>query len=231
MMTLGTRSLPCWLLLVLVAAWPSVGGAQGAPPAYPIRGDDGRMVANHRVSPDAADQVERLPGAVVVGNPKGDVTIAEFYDLNCPFCRRAAVDIDGLLRADTDIRLVLVPYPVLGLPSVLAARVELALARLATPQQFFAFHRKIYEGRGLIDSNRALAVAKELGFDTAKLIELGNEARTTEAMKAHLRLGDTLGLVATPSYMIGDTAIVGHPGRQALQRMVEALRRCGRPVC
>ena len=87
----------------------------------------------------------------------------EFYDLNCPYCRIASSDIADMVDLDSELRLVLVPYPILGIPSVGASRVELALAKLGTPQQFYDFHRRVYAQRGTTDGNRALAIAQELG--------------------------------------------------------------------
>ena len=110
-----------------------------------------------------------MPGLVDVGGPNADVTLYQFYDLNCPFCREAAEDVDTLLRGDEAAARV-------RALSVLSAmgrgrRVELALRELGTPQKFLEFHRKIYGGRGLIDGNRALAVAQTLGFDRKKVID------------------------------------------------------------
>ncbi len=96
---------------------------------------------------------------MVAANPQGDVTLVEFYDLNCPFCRRASAEIETMVKADPRLRLVLVPFPVLGIPSVLAGRVELAVAKSVPPEKFYEFHRAVYAGRGTIDGQRALAVA------------------------------------------------------------------------
>lgn len=205
--------------------------AQARSPAFPIVADDGRPILNHRVKPDQARAVEKLPGAVILGNPKGDVTLAEFYDVNCPYCRRASNDVDSLLRQDRNLRLVLVPFPVLGLQSVLAGRVELAVRRLATPAQFYEFHRRLFAGRGTIDGERALEAAQALKFEREKLIEIANDDATTEIMKTHVRLGNALDLAATPSYVIGDVAILGHPGAESLKRVVASMRQCGKAVC
>ncbi|NWG23035.1 MAG: DsbA family protein [Pseudorhodoplanes sp.] len=205
--------------------------AQARSPAFPIVADDGRPILNHRVKPDQATAVEKLPGAVILGNPKGDVTLAEFYDVNCPYCRRASNDVDSLLRQDRNLRLVLVPFPVLGLQSVLAGRVELAVRRLATPAQFYEFHRRLFAGRGTIDGERALEAAQALKFEREKLIEIANDDATTEIMKTHVRLGNALDLAATPSYVIGDVAILGHPGAESLKRVVASMRQCGKAVC
>lgn len=218
--------LVCVLLLACLG-WPAA--AQQA--AYPIKADDGTIVANHRVPAAAADEVEGLPGAVILGNPQGDVTLAEFYDLNCPYCRKASADMAALLKEDAKLRLVLVPFPVLGIPSILAGRVELAVARLGTPEQFWQFHRRIFSGRGVVDGERALAVARDLGFANEKLVAVANDNAVTETMKAHVRLGNTLGLQATPAYVVAGVAIVGHPGRKALQAIVAAVRRCRAVVC
>jgi protein-disulfide isomerase len=205
--------------------------AQPARSELKIIADDGRPIANRRITPEFGKAVEKLPGIVVVGNPKGDVTLAEFYDLNCPYCRRASADIDGLLRTDGKLRVILVPFPVLGIASIQAARVELAVRQFATPQQFYEFHRRIYAGRGVIDANRALAAARELKLDEARQIAAGDSDSVTETMKAHVRLGNALNLMATPSYVIQDVAIIGHPGRNALKSLIDAVRRCGKIVC
>ena len=198
---------------------------------YPIKGGDGTPVANHRVPVELESQIEKLPGAVVLGNPKGDVTLVEFYDLNCPYCRKASADIDEILRTDRELKLVLVPVPVLGVPSIQAGRVELVVALKGTAQQFYAFHRKVYAGRGTVDGAKALAVAKELGFDPQKTIDAANEDDVTEAMKAHVRLGNALNLMATPAYVVKGVAILGHPGRASLEKVIASIRRCDKVVC
>jgi protein-disulfide isomerase len=197
--------------------------------AYPLVGDDGQRVANHAVK--LPGPIEQLPGAITVANPDGKTTLAEFYDLNCPFCRIASVDIGDMVDTDSDLRLVLVPYPVLGVASIEASRVELAIAKLGTPQQFYAFYRRIFGQRGVADAARALAVARKLGFNERALTAVANSDETTEIMKAHLRLGDALGLAATPAFIIGGVAILGYPGRHTLQSIVDAVGTCGKVRC
>lgn len=217
-----------WLVL-LIALVPLPAATQQA--WLPLKADDGSVIANHRVPTELESEIERLPGIVVVGNPKGDVTLAEFYDLNCPFCRTASIDLAELLRSDRELKVVLVPFPVLGVPSIQAGRVELVLARVATPAQFYQFHRKIYAGRGVVDGERALAVARELGFAPERIVEQANATAVTETMKAHVRLGDRLALSATPAYVIKGIAILGHPGRDALRKIIASIRRCDKLVC
>ena len=167
---------------------------------------------------------------IVAGNPNGDVTLVQFYDLNCPFCREAAADIDALLRGDRALRLVFVPYPTLSVQSIEGGRIELALRELA-PQRFLEFRKKIYAGRGLIDGARALAVTDAMGLDRNKIIEVANAERTTATLRAHGQLGSALKMVATPSYVIGGVAILGHPGLAPLQQIVRAARTCKAAVC
>lgn len=219
------------LIAALLLFVPTGGSAQNLKFDFKIAGPGGSPVANHRISAEQADAVANLPGVVVVGNPKGDVTLAEFYDLNCPYCRRASADVDALLKSDKNLRVILVPFPVLGIASIQAGRVELAVRKLSDPKTFYAFHRKVYEGRGVIDGGRALAVANELKIDQKKLLAAANEDSITEIMKAHVRLGNALNLAATPSYVIKDVAIVGHPGEQSLRAVIAAVRKCGQVVC
>jgi protein-disulfide isomerase len=199
--------------------------------AYPINGEDGTPVLNHKVPEDALAVLQKLPRAVIIGDPNGDVTLVEFYDLNCPFCRKASVDVRELMAQDKKLKVVLVPFPVLGIPSIQAGRVEFALAGMVTPQQFYVFHQKIFGGRGVVDGERALAVAAELGLDPAKLTKAANEDSIVAAMKAHVGAGDALDLQATPSFVIGDIAIVGYPGRAELEKAVKSARACGKAAC
>jgi protein-disulfide isomerase len=197
---------------------------------FAIKADDGSAIANHRVPAGLESQIEALPGVVVVGHPRGKVTLAEFYDLNCPYCRRASDDIAALLHADPELRMVLVPFPVLGIPSIQGTRVELAVARLA-PQKFYAFHRKLYEGRGVIDGNRALAAGKAIGLDVVRLTEVANDDALGQDMIAHVRLGDALAIQATPGFVIKGVTIVGYPGPKAMAAIIQSVQRCDAVVC
>ncbi len=226
------RLLPCAIALVLMASGATAqqrDRSMQAVSELPLVGDDGQPVANHVVK--LPGPIDQLPGGVVAANPAGKTTLVEFYDLNCPYCRIASADISDLIDLDPGLRLVLVPFPVLGIASIAASRVELAVAKLGTPQQFYDFHRKIYARRGVTDGERALTVAHGLGLDVAAVATVGDSDEVTEIMKAHLRLGNALGLAATPSFGIDGGAILGYPGRYRLQAIVDAASSCGKVMC
>ena len=232
---LRDRQVCAFALIVAAAIWSGHAGAQRRDRGvesiveYPLVADDGKPLANHSVK--LLGPFEALPGVVVAGNPRGKTALAEFYDLNCPYCRAAAADIGDLVDLDPQIKLILVPFPVLGVPSIAASRIELAVAKLGTPQQFYAFHRKIYAQRGPVDGVRALEVARGLGFDATKLTTVGDSDEVTQTMKDHVRLGDALGLIATPSFVIDGVAILGYPGRYHLQAIVDAASTCRKVMC
>ena len=198
---------------------------------FPIKADDGTVIANHAVTSELESQIEKLPGVVVVGNVKGKVTLAEFYDLNCPYCRKASTDIADLVRGNPELRLVLVPFPVLGIASIQGTRVELAVAKLVPAQKFYDYHHKLYTGRGMIDGNRALEVAKTIGLDVAKVTKIANDDSIGGVMIAHVRLGNALAIQATPGFVIKGVAILGYPGKDALANVIQAVQRCGAVVC
>lgn len=215
----------CALLLVLPSAALADEGY------YPITADDGTTVANHRVDTDIESEIEKLPGVVVVGNPHGVVTLKEFYDVNCPYCRKASADIDVMLQSNRELRLVLVPFPVLGIASIQGTRVELAVARLSSPQTFYKFHRLLDQERGTVDGGRALAVAQRLGLDPVKLTQVGNGDDLADIMRSHVKLGDDLAIQATPGFVIQGVAIVGYPGAKAMARLIAAVENCGGVIC
>lgn len=218
------------LLTLFVLGFATAALAQPLSVQFPLKGGDGTPIANHRLAADLAAQAAKLPGAVVAGNPDGDVTVIQLYDLNCPFCRRAAQDVDELIKSDRGIRMVFVPYPILSAQSVEGGRVELALREI-DPKQFLEFRRRIYLTRGTIDGARSLAVVKEIGIDPAKVVELANAPQLTEILRAHARFASAAKLVATPSYVVADVAIVGHPGLKTLRSVAASVRKCKTVVC
>jgi protein-disulfide isomerase len=198
---------------------------------YPIKADDGETIANHRVPVEIESKIEALPGIVVAGNPHGDVTLVEFYDVNCPFCRAASGDIDGMLKSNPELRLVLVPFPVLGIPSIQGTRIELAVAKLTSAANFYKFHRMLDQSRGVVDGNRAMAAAKAIGLDQAKVLKLANEDSLAEVMTAHVKLGDDLAIQATPGFVIKGVALVGYPGPKAMAGIIASVEKCGAVIC
>ncbi len=171
------------------------------------------------------------PRHAVVGNPNGDVTLIEFFDYNCGFCKRSLADLQNLMKDDSKLRVVLKEFPVLGEGSVEAARVAIA-ANIQDKggKKYFDLHQKLLASRGPVDKARALAVAKEVGLDVARIERdmASDEVRAT--IEENLKLAEALGLNGTPSYVIGNDVVIGAVGHDALKQKV-SWARCGQIAC
>jgi protein-disulfide isomerase len=156
---------------------------------------------------------------VVLGNPQGNVTMVEFFDYNCAFCKRALPDMMSLLSANPNLRFVLKEFPVLGDGSVEAAHVAVA-ARMQDPtgKKYIEFHQKLLGGRGAADKARALAVAKEVGFDMARIEKDMDSPEVKTTIDEDMKLADALGVNGTPSYVVGDEVVVGAVGLDELKK-------------
>jgi protein-disulfide isomerase len=176
----------------------------------------------------SAEALFRSPRQAVLGNPNGDVTVVEFFDYNCGFCKRALGDRQALLRQDPNLRWVLKEFPVLGPGSVEAAQIS---AQLLGHPRYAEFHTRLLGFQGPVDRQRALSVARELGMD-ARALEAGMNAEATRAaVQESFALGNGLGLGGTPSYVIGREVVVGAVGLEALRERIGNMRRCGRTSC
>jgi protein-disulfide isomerase len=172
------------------------------------------------------------PRQVTLGNPKGDVTMVELFDYNCGFCKRALTDMMDLMKADPKLKVVLKEFPVLGEGSTHAAQVAVAVRMQDKTggKKYLEFHQKLLTGRGSIDKARAMAVAKEIGLDMARLEKdlTSEEVKTTLAES--FKIAEAIGLNGTPSYVIGNEAVIGAVGFATLKERVN-VARCGKATC
>jgi len=163
------------------------------------------------------------PHQVVLGNPQGNVTVVEFFDYNCAFCKRALPDMLTLLKTDPNLKFVLKEFPVLGPGSVEAAHVAVA-AHMQDPtgKKYIEFHQKLLGGRGPADKVRALAVAKEVGFDMTRIEKDMDSDEVKTTIDENMKLADALGVSGTPTYVVGDEVVVGAVGLDDLKQKIKA---------
>jgi protein-disulfide isomerase len=189
--------------------------------------------APQRVPVELYEEALELDGAIRVGagsaganggGPYADVTMVEFFDYNCPYCRRSAADLPALLAGDPNLAYVLVNYAVLGAPSVEASRVALAVYDLHGPQRALAFHERLFAQRGRLDAGRAFDAARDLGLDVGRLAAAADADRITRWMTDAARLGASLGLVATPSFLVGPEAVVGGLSLEGKRALIDRAR-------
>ena len=176
-----------------------------------------------------ADSIFNSPHGVVLGNKDGDVAFVEFFDYNCGYCKRAMADMLDLLKSDPKLKIVLKEFPVLSEGSVEAAKVAVAV-RMQDPKKYLDFHTRLLGGRGPVDKARALAAAKDVGLDVARIEkDLANpEVRAT--IEENMKLAEDMGLNGTPSYVIGKQVVIGAVGLDGLKEKI-GIARCGKATC
>lgn len=206
-------------------------GAQSYGQALAVSGDDGRPVANMRLPGEIVGELAKLKGVTSVGPRDAETVLYEFFDFNCPYCRKAAADVIALSGSDPTLRIGLVQNPILSMQSAQAAKVALAVQRRLGSAAAWGFYGQLLSKPGRIDGPGALAVAGGLGVPAAEIESIADSEEVRLALKSHMRIAADLGLYATPSYVLGNDGILGHPGAKALAGMIAATRRCDRIAC
>jgi protein-disulfide isomerase len=172
-----------------------------------------------------ADTIFNSPREVVLGNKDGDVTFVEFFDYNCGYCKHAMGDMLSLLKNDHKLKVVLKEFPVLSEGSVEAAKVAVA-ARMQDPSKYLDFHTRLLGGRGPADKARAMAAAKDAGYDTARIEKDLSNPEVKATIEENFKLAEDMGLNGTPSYVIGKQIVVGAVGLDGLKEKI-GIARCG----
>jgi protein-disulfide isomerase len=160
---------------------------------------------------------------VVLGNPEGDVTLVEFFDYNCGYCRAAHTAMKQLIADDPNLRVVLKEFPILGDESVQAAQVAVAVL-LTAPDRYADFHEELITAKGAVDGERALAVAADIGLDVEALkVKAGSDEVKANIMEVR-QLATKLDLTGTPSYVTASAVVVGAVGYDNLKMEIAKAR-------
>lgn len=182
------------------------------------------------ISDNAADLFRRAD-APVVGNPKGDVTVVEFFDYNCGFCKRGFPDLAKLIENDKNVRVVFKELPILSEGSMEAARVALAAKAQG---KYWELHRELMSTKGSVNGEVALKAAGKLGLDVAKLKEDMKSPEVSKEIETVRTLAQKMGINGTPHYLIAEKSIAGAPEdlyEQLAARVKETRDNGGCKIC
>jgi len=226
-----------WFLTLVIGLAAGFAGAA----AWDLTGLGGQstrdyLLANPEVLPEAMgvlqqrEQVARIeplrreletpfPGAVL-GNPRGTVTLVEFSDYACTYCRQSVADVAALIAANPDLRVVMREYPILTADSVEAARMALAAAQQG---RYAAFHDAMFR-LGPPSAQSIDAAAKEAGVDLARARTAIASGAFDSQLHANASLASALGISGTPGWVVGDQTLNGAVGRETMGEAIAEAR-------
>ena len=164
------------------------------------------------------------PNAPVLGNPDGDVTVVEFFDYNCPYCRRVKPSVEALLERDKNVRLVYREWPILGDGSVFAARAALASREQGKYEEF---HWAMMGMQGRAEEGSVMRIAEQVGLDLDQLRQDMESEEIDEHIATSARLTAELGFNGTPAFVIGDALVPGVIDAEQMIRLAEEARAAG----
>ena len=203
--------------------------------AHPAVIMDALKAAQQQADAQAAEQSSRAivakrkelfdsPDDLVQGNPKGDVTLVEFFDYRCPYCKQVEPSLDALLKEDGKLRIVYKEFPILGEASVYATHVALAAKKQG---KYAEFHRAMMAMKGDISDDTVLNVATSLGLNMSKIKADMSAPDIDKLIDTNYSLADALNIQGTPALVIGDTLIPGVIDIDTLRKEIAAVRSGG----
>jgi len=169
---------------------------------------------------ERAGEILRDPDSPVGGNPEGDVTLVEFFDYNCPYCRRVAPVVQEAVAADGELRVVYKEFPILGANSVTAAKAALAAHRQG---KYVAFHKAMMVAKRA-DDDAVTDIANEIGLDLEALRRDMEDPAIAAAIERNMRLALDLRITGTPGFVVGQDIIRGATDLGTLQGSIAKAR-------
>ena len=175
-----------------------------------------------KVLSDQRREIFDDPATPVGGNPRGDVTIVEFFDYRCPYCKQVLPSLQALLKEDQKLRFLYKEMPVLGPQSVTAAHAALAAQRQG---KYEAFHNAMMATKGQITDETVYKVAGSVGLDVDRLKQDMSAPDIGQALKTNLALANELNIRGTPGFIVGNHIVPGAIDLEALRNMVADARK------
>jgi protein-disulfide isomerase len=160
----------------------------------------------------------------VGGNPEGDITLVEFMDYRCGYCRRAVDEVNGLLEEDGNIRFIVKEFPILGEESVLASRFAIATQQVAGDEAYKSVHDALMAYNGAMNDTGFTRLADSLGLDANAIVAAMDSEAVTEVIAANHALGQRLQISGTPSFVMGDQMLRGFLPQDAMQDIANDIR-------
>jgi protein-disulfide isomerase len=167
------------------------------------------------------EELTRAADAPVLGNPDGNVTVVEFFDYRCPYCKTVAHTFIDLFEKDGNVRFVLKEFPILGEDSVFAAKAALAAQMQG---KYREFHIALMDFKGKVTGADVRQLAASVGIDVARLEKDMQSPAIVDSINRNLSLGETLGVRGTPAFVIGDEMIPGAISAEEMQKRIAAAR-------
>ena len=164
------------------------------------------------------------PLSPVSGNPEGDVTVVEFFDYRCGYCKRAFPSVMALLGADSQVRVVWKEFPILGPVSDFAARAAMAADKQGL---YHEFHVAVMGTEEELTEDTVIALAAANGLDVERLLSDMGDPAIEVYLEETRQLAQALGITGTPAFVVGETRIPGAVDPAALQAHVSAARAGG----
>ena len=169
------------------------------------------------------DELLADPMSPVVGNPDGKVTVVEFFDYNCPYCRAAGPMVTELLQANADVRFVYKEFPTLAPSSRFAARAALA-ARRQSPELYTVFHERLMKATGQLTEEAVVLIAREAGVDIDQMRAYMEDPAINKSIDGNIELARAIGVTGSPTFIIGDAMLVGVKPLQQIESAIADAR-------
>jgi len=176
---------------------------------------------DQKIAGETADQLFRSSHDLVLGNPDGQTTVAEFFDYNCSFCKRNQPEVAKLIQANPDVRVVIKEFPILGANSLFAAKAALASSKQG---KYREFHHALNRANVVKTQTSVLQTAKDIGLDVDVLQKDMQNPEIEQMLASNRTLARSLSIDGTPAFVVGDQLLQGFSSYETLRQSVAVAR-------
>ncbi|WNK01214.1 DsbA family protein [Thalassospiraceae bacterium LMO-JJ14] len=184
---------------------------------------EAEKVAQQKRLIDMREQLENAKHSPVGGNAKGDVTVVEFFDYRCGYCKRVHDTVMDTVGSDGNVRLVYKEFPILGPESLIASRAALGVF-LNIREKYVPFNDALMRAKGGLNEEKILDIAGSIGLDKDAVKKHMSDPRIDTELRHNMALAEALGINGTPAFVVNNTLVPGALDRDTLQRLIKDAR-------